>query len=174
MNSSSLTSLETHRAPNTRREREEARPSTCNCCCFRLYRYLSAPTPVSIISKVSAFRPIYLVIGGFPGWKARLLCVYARRCYSPPPPRHHDGSFPLHDAEPPPSSAFSTRGPSSPFVSSSLHSLCTTSSSPIRFSGHILCSFSQVRLHYRLIHHLFMLTSLTALESLLVPHIAKV
>lgn len=110
LNSSFPTSLETHSAPNERRERKTLAPSSAPATAF-----VCTVTCLLLLQRLSLARLVLSVPSTWSlatSWGGRRSCsVYTRRCYSPPPPRHHNGSCPLRDAEPPPSNTFSSRPP---------------------------------------------------------------
>jgi hypothetical protein len=79
-----------------------------------------------------------------PAWKSRLLSVYTGGCSSPPLRHWHECSFPHTHRR---AATLDLASPLLPRPRASISSslFLSTSSSPVRFSGHILCSFSQVR-----------------------------
>lgn len=143
-NSSFPISIKTHCAAKSKQERESARPKACNRCCFCLYCYLFAPTlsplPERFVLFICPHSP-----RGLPETEGEAgLCIHAPLLLpSTETPRQL-----LPSAQRPAATTaalYFPAIPSSLFVSSLLHAFCTTSSSPLRFSGHILCSFSQVK-----------------------------
>lgn len=124
-----------------------ARPFCPRCCHSHQCQLILVPARC-LERRVSAFRSVRSLLGDCLAEGEAAVCACTARCFSPPPcegitrvpssARRPGAHLPVPRVFCPPSSP-------SPVFSSSLHSFFTTSSSPIRFSGHILCSFSQVR-----------------------------
>ena len=138
------TSLFEQLFPNITRDplrQDEAGQERSNYSCFCPNRSLSATTPHLSLVRLVLLLAVWTLATSRSG--RRSSPVYTLHCYSPPGDIPKALSLCTTLGPPPPLWPFLLNSPRLTFPS--LHyAFCTTSSSPLRSSGHILCSFSQV------------------------------